>query len=137
MDALGGSAALVNFLFMVLFVEFLGFKSYFLKNLANVLAMEASILYNFFLCRLWTWGDAPRKKGKDLLAQMGFFHLAALSGIAIRIVLFALLEKWGLFYLVNVANVAFGIGAAASINYVLYDKIVFKREGAYEGKIIL
>ena len=32
----GVSAALVNFLFMILLVEVFGFKSFYLKNLANI-----------------------------------------------------------------------------------------------------
>lgn len=127
----GFSAALVNLLFMTFFVEIMGFKSFYLKNLANILAIEISILYNFVLSRRWTWSDAPLKQGKVLLAQVGSFHVAALMGIVLRVILFAAMEKWGLFYLVNVA---FGIGVAAVINFFIYDKFVFKREVAYEGK---
>ena len=56
------------------------------------------------------------------------FNLAALTGISIRIILFAILEKWGVFYLLNVA---FGIGLAATVDFIIYDKLVFKRP-AYE-----
>jgi dolichol-phosphate mannosyltransferase len=122
----GCSAALVNFLLMAFFVELLGFKSHFLKNLANILSIEMSAVYNFSISRLWTWGDSPRKQGKGLVAQFISFNLALLAGIVIRIILFAFFEKWGLFYLLNVA---IGIGIAACIDFVLYDKFVFKRKG--------
>lgn|SRR5208283_2540686 len=125
----GFSAAGVNFLFMILFVEAFGFKSYYLTNLANILAMEISIIYNFVHCRRWTWSDAPMREGSALIAQAGSFHLAALTGIVIRVILFAVMVKWGVYYLVNVA---LGIGVAAVLNYVLYDKIVFKREAVYD-----
>ncbi len=120
----GCSAALVNFLLMTVFVELLGFKSYFLKNLANILSIEISAVYNFSISRLWTWGDAPRKQGKSLAAQFISFNLALLAGIVLRIIFFAVFEKWGLFYLLNVA---IGIGIAAGIDFILYDKFVFKR----------
>ena len=49
----GCSAAVVNFLLITIFIELLGFKSYFLKNLANVLAIELSAIYNFSISRAW------------------------------------------------------------------------------------
>lgn len=121
---IGSSAALVNFLFMILFVEIFWFKTYFLKNVANVSSIEISIFYNFLLSRLWTWVDAPKKQGKSLIAQFISFNLAALTGIGIRVVVFAILEKWGIFYLLNVA---FGIGLAATVDFILYDRLVFRR----------
>ena len=122
----GMSAAIVNFLLISFFIEIMGFKSYFLKNLANILAIEISAVYNFSISRLWTWRDAPRKQGKSLFAQFVSFNLALLAGIVIRVISFALFEKWGMFYLLNVA---IGIGMAAGIDFILYDKLVFRREG--------
>jgi putative flippase GtrA len=122
----GCSAALVNFLLITIFIELLAFKSYFLKNLANILAIEMSAVYNFSISRVWTWKDAPKKQGKSLLGQFISFNLALLAGIVLRVILFAVFEKWGLFYLLNVA---IGIGIAACIDFILYDKFVFKRGG--------
>ena len=121
----GLSAAIVNFLIISLFIELLGFNSYFLKNLANLLAIEMSAVYNFCISRLWTWRDAPRKHGPNLVPQFLSFNLALLAGIVIRVILFAVLEKCGVFYLLNVA---LGIAVAAGIDFVLYDKLVFRRE---------
>lgn len=122
----GTSAAIVNFLFISFFIEIMGFKSYFLKNLANILAIEISAVYNFSVSRFWTWKDAPRKYGKNLVGQFISFNLALLAGIVIRVILFAVFEKWGIFYLLNVS---IGIGIAAGIDFILYDKLVFRREG--------
>ena len=66
---IGSSAALVNFFLMIFLVEALGFKSYYLINLANILSIEISIVYNFIFQRAWTWKDAPRKEGGGLIAQ--------------------------------------------------------------------
>ena len=120
----GCSAAVVNFLLITIFIELFGFKSYFLKNLANISAIEMSAVYNFSISRLWTWKDAPRKQGKSLGAQFISFNLALSAGTVLRVILFAVFEKWGVFYLLNVA---IGIGIAASINFILYDKLVFRR----------
>jgi len=127
----GCSAALVNFLIIAILVEILGFKSYFLKNLANILAIEISTLFHFSISRLWTWKDAPKKQGRGLVGQFISFNLAALTAIGFRAILFSILEKWGVFYLVNVA---IGIGVASSFNFILFDKLVFRREG-YQKKI--
>jgi len=128
----GASAAVVNFLLMIFFVEVLHFNTYFLKNIANILSIEMSIFYNFLLSRLWTWIDAPKKQGSRLLLQFISFNLAALMGITIRVIVFAVLEKIGLFYLLNVA---FGIGLVAILDFVLYDKLVFRRS-ADETKLL-
>ncbi len=121
----GCSAAAVNFLLITILIELLGFKGYFLKNLANILAIEMSAIYNFSISRLWTWKDAPRKQGKSMIGQFISFNLALLAGIVLRIILFAVLEKWRVFYLLNVG---LGIGIAACTDFVLYDRFVFKRE---------
>jgi dolichol-phosphate mannosyltransferase len=120
----GISAAFVNISIMVLFVEGFGFKTYFLKNLANILSIEVSIIYNFMLSRAWTWSDTPSRKGRDFLGQCVSFHVANLTGLVLRVVLFAFLEKFAVFY---VLNMMFGIVLAAFVSYILYDKIVFKR----------
>jgi dolichol-phosphate mannosyltransferase len=120
----GCSAAAVNFLSITILIELLGFQTYSLKNVANILAIEISTLYNFSVSRLWTWRDAPRKQGKSLIAQFISYNLAALTGIAFRAILFPILEKYGVFYLFNVA---IGIGMAATIDFILFDKLVFRR----------
>ena len=125
----GTSAALVNFLSITILIELLGFQSYLLKNVANILAIEISTFYNFSVSRLWTWGDAPRKQGKSLIAQFISYNLAALTGITFRALLFPVLEKLGVFYLFNVA---LGIGMAATLDFILFDKLVFKRRGYHK-----
>jgi dolichol-phosphate mannosyltransferase len=91
----GCSAAAANFLSITILIKLLGFQSYLLKNVANLLAIEISTLYNFSISRLWTWRDAPRKQGKGLIAQFISYNLAPLTGIGFRIILFPILEKWG------------------------------------------
>ena len=120
----GLSAAIVNFALMVFFVEVLSFKTYFLKNIANTISIEVSVFFNFLLSRIWTWGDAPKRQGKGLVSQFIFFNLAASTGILIRVIIFAILDKIGVYYLINVF---FGIGIASILNFILYDKLIFRR----------
>ncbi|MEI9477279.1 MAG: GtrA family protein [Deltaproteobacteria bacterium] len=125
----GSSAAIVNFALMIFFVEALSFNTYVLKNIANAISMEVSVFYNFLLSRIWTWGDAPKRQGKGLVSQFISFNLAALTGILVRIIIFAALEKFGVFYLLNLT---IGIGLAALVDFILYDKLIFRR--ALDGK---
>lgn len=113
----GSSAAIVNFALMIFFVEVLSFNTYVLRNIANAISIEVSVFYNFLLSRVWTWGDAPKRQGKSLVSQFILFNLAALTGIIIRIIVFAVLDKLGVFYIINVF---LGIGVAAIIDFILY-----------------
>ena len=120
----GVSAAFVNLFLMVLFVEVFGFDTYLLKNIANIAAIELSIIYNFTISRMWTWGDIPQKTGTGLMAQCVTFHIANLMGMAVRVVIFAVLDKLGVFYILNVTA---GIIVAAAMSFLMYDRFVFKR----------
>ena len=120
----GSSAAIVNFALMIFFVEALSFNTYVLKNVANAISIEVSVFFNFLLSRIWTWGDAPKRQGKGLVTQFIYFNLAALTGIIVRIIIFAALDNLGVFYLINVF---LGIGIAAIIDFILYDKLIFRR----------
>jgi len=123
---IGSSAAFVNLILMFLFVEVLGFQTYFFKNLANILSIEISAVYNFTISRLWTWADAPKRQGKYLVIQFFAFNLAGFTGLSMRAIAFASLELLGVYYLLNVT---IGIGLAATVDFILYDKFVFRRAG--------
>ena len=87
--------------------------------------MEVSIIYNFLLSRFWTWNDSKREQGFNLIKQCALFHAAVGISICIRLIMFPILQLFGVHY---VLNAIVGIGAGAMINYILYDKIVFRRE---------
>lgn len=120
----GSSAFVVNAALMILFVEALGFVTPLMKNIANLAAMEISIFYNFLVSRMWTWKDAPKKQHGRLAVQFIAFNFAALAGVMIRIASFAALETWQIYYLLNMT---IGVGMAAVFDFVLYDKLIFRR----------
>jgi len=128
----GCVAAIVNLLTMSFLIELLGFKGYYLTNLANIISIEVSIFFNFSFQKIWTWRDAPKKQGKGLVVQFILFNSAAVTGVLIRIVLFAILEIFEVFYLINVTV---GIATAATLDFILYDKIVFRRNN-YGSEIV-
>ncbi|MBI4712898.1 MAG: GtrA family protein [Planctomycetes bacterium] len=118
----GLSALAVNILLMIFFVEVLYFRTFLLKNTANILAIVLSIGYHFWLSRVWTWKDTPPQKGKQLITQFLSFNFVNLVGISIRIVTFAILEIAGIPYVINII---FSSGLVASISFMLYDKFIF------------
>ena len=122
----GGSAVAINLALLFLLVNYLGFNSPFGENLANALAMELSIIYNFFLSRKFTWRDRPKKSGKNLGLQILGFHVTIGTTILLRIVLFWWLQRLGVFY---VLNAAIGTGLAASFDFLVYDNLIFKKGG--------
>lgn len=50
--------------------------------------------------------------------------MAVLTGISIRAISFALFELFRINY---VLNVVIGIGLAATVNFILYDRFIFRR----------
>ena len=120
----GASAALVNLSLMVLFVEVFGFDTCLLRNIANIVSIELGIIYNFTISRMWTWVDVPQRKGTGLMAQCVSFHIANLTGMAVRVIIFAVLDKLGVFYILNVMA---GAIVAATMSFMMYDRFVFKR----------
>ncbi len=121
-----GSAVALNLLLLFLMVSYLGFGTPLLENLANAVAMELSIVYNFFMSRAITWRDRHKEKGSRLLIQMVKFHLAIGVTILFRLALFPLLQQFGVPYLYNAAV---GIALASAFNFVIYDTLVFKIRG--------
>lgn len=121
-----GSAVLLNLILLFLMVRYLGFGTPLKENLANALSMELSIIYNFFMSRAITWSDRHKEKGSTLFIQIVKFHLAIGITILLRLALFAILQRFGVFYLYNAL---IGIGLAAVFNFVAYDILIFKKRG--------
>jgi len=120
----GGSAVVLNLLLLFLMVRYLGFNTPLGENIANAISMESSIIYNFFMSRALTWSDRYKERGRRLFPQIIKFHIAIGLTILLRLVLFLLLQRLGVFYLLNAA---IGIAIAAAFNFVAYDTVVFKR----------
>lgn len=119
----GGSAAILNLVLMVLLVDKLGFNSIFLKNLANLLAILISTIYAFFFHRSFTWGDVREDMVFNTLKQLTIFISSGILAIILRILLFYVFDLIGFDYL---PNVVIGISLAACLNYVINHKFAFK-----------
>jgi putative flippase GtrA len=119
-----GSAVVINLLLLFLLVRYFGFGSKLGQNIANIIAMELSIIYNFFLSRSITFRDRQKETGKKLFIQVVKFHVTIGITIIFRIFLFAGLQALGMFYLLNSA---IGIAIAAIFNFFVYDSLIFKK----------
>lgn len=122
----GGVAALFNLLLMHLAVAYLGFDTPLLRNVANILAIELSLIFSFFIYRIWVWPGGDWTPKKILLEQLPLYHFSAGAALLLRVlVIFPLLDYFGVNYLINTL---IGVLTGAAINYVLSDRIVFNRE---------
>lgn len=117
----GGTAALVNLLMLHGLVTLAGMRGGWREDLANLLALELSALVQFTLCRHWVWRNASQASlWRELLTFHGAIALTATG----RTLLFSVLRLAGLHYL---PNAVLGIGLAAVANFLLYEKVVFRK----------
>ncbi|MFC1957678.1 GtrA family protein [Chloroflexota bacterium] len=89
--------------------------------MANVISMQLSIIYNFFVSRAITWSDKYKEKGSKLFIQIIKLHISIGITILFRLALFPILQQFGVFY---VYNAAIGVALAAIFNFVIYDTLI-------------
>jgi dolichol-phosphate mannosyltransferase len=129
----GGIAAANNLFLMFLFVDFLGFNTSLLRNLANAISIELSLLLSFFIYRLWVWPGGDWNLKGVLFRQLPLYHVSAGSAIIIRIfLLFPILDWIGIKYAINTL---IGIIIGAAVNYILSDNLVFRTKEASTSEI--
>lgn len=121
----GGIAALFNLFLIHVAVSYLGFDTPLLRNVANLISIELSLIFSFFIYRAWVWPGGDWRFRAVLLEQLPLYHFAAGAAVLLRIFLiFPILDYLGVNYLVNTLV---GVLAGAAVNYVLSDRIVFNR----------
>lgn len=120
----GGLAAGFNLLLIFLLIEKLGFNTPLLRNIANAISIEISLIFSFFVYRIWVWKGGVWTIKEVLLRQIPLYHVSAGVAVLTRVVLiFPILDWLRINYAVNTL-----IGAllSASINYLISDRFVFK-----------
>jgi putative flippase GtrA len=116
--AVGLSGVLINLSMLALLR-----RSHVHTNLAAALAIEASILSNFAVNHLWTFGD--RRGTSSLLGSGLRFHLVSLGGGAIQLLIFVAMNVAWLRLLGSVAEVsAYGAGARSAAERWLWHPLV-------------
>jgi dolichol-phosphate mannosyltransferase len=113
----GTSGIFVNLGGLYLLVNFLNLP----PIISGALAIEASIINNFFWNNLWTWKD---RRSESVLRRLFKYNLVtALTSALENYIVFTFLYKIGIYYIL--ADLI-GIGVAALINFLLSDRWVFK-----------
>ena len=121
----GGVAAFINLLLIFTLIDVLGFNTPALRNVANVISIELSLLASFFIYRIWVWPGGDWTIREVLLRQLPLYHISAGAAVVTRIFfLFPLLDWLGVNYAINTLV---GVLVSASLNYLISDRLVFKK----------
>lgn len=119
----GGVALSFNILLISFMIELLGLNTHILRNAANAVSIELSLLFSFFVYRTWVWPVHNSTFQEILLRQIPLYHLSAGAAIGSRIlIVFPLLDWLGVHYVINTL---IGVSLGATINYMLSDRFVF------------
>ncbi len=115
----GGSGVVVNMGVLYLLTESVRIPYY----IASPLAIELSLLSNFFLNLFWTWKD--RVGGRSLWGKLLRYHIgAAGTAFLFNYSLLIILTGWlGIYYLLS--NLI-GITAGTISNYLVNDRWTFR-----------
>ena len=73
----GGISALVNLLLIYIMIEKAGFNTPLLRSIANVVSIELSLIFSFFIYRSWVWTGGTWKISEVFGKQLPLYHLAA------------------------------------------------------------
>jgi dolichol-phosphate mannosyltransferase len=120
----GGLSAGVNLGSMFFLVEFLGFKTHALKNVSNIISIELSVIFSFFVYRTFVWTGGDWNLRNLLFKLLPLYHASTGMVILIRIFLvFPFLDKLGVNYSINTLA---GILLSAFLNYFINDRLTFK-----------
>lgn len=119
----GGITTCFNLILIFMMIDWWGWNTILLHNIANVVSIELSILLSFFIYRVWVWTEGEWTIKEMVLKQIPMFHLAAGTVVIARIFfLFPLLDYWSVNPEIN--TLAGGVFGAA-INYFTNEKLVF------------
>ncbi|MFM7884665.1 MAG: glycosyltransferase [Microcystis panniformis] len=120
----GGVAFLINLFFIYWFIDDLGFNTPFLKNVANVISIEISLIASFFIYRIWVWTGGDWTIRDVILIQLPLYHLSAGLAVLLRVLLIFPFLNW--LGISPGVNTMIGVLVGASINYVASDSLIFK-----------
>lgn len=120
----GGLAAALNLALIFLIIEKLEFNTPLLRNIANVVSIEISLIFSFFIYRSLVWTGGIWTIKEVLLRQLPLYHVSAGVAVITRVFFIFPVLDW---LKVNYAiNTIVGALVSASINYLISDRFVFK-----------
>jgi putative flippase GtrA len=123
----GAITAVFNVVFLAILIESFNLNQEnqaFFRNLANVISIEISLIFSFFVYRTWVWPSSSWTLKRIFKQELPLFHLSCGIVIATRsFLLFPLLDWVGINYAVNSL---IGIAIGSVMNYIISNKWVFK-----------
>lgn len=129
----GGVAATLNLLLIFAMIELLSFNTPVQRNLANAISIELSLVFSFFVYRIWVWPGGDWTVREVLWRQLPLYHISAGTSVIARIfILFPLLDWLGVNYAINTLV---GVLLSAILNYVISDRLVFQSPSQYSSQL--
>ena len=120
----GGVAAVFNLMAIFVLIEGLSLTTPLQRNIANIIAIELSLIFGFFVYRIWVWPGGVWRISEVLLRQLPLYHFSAGASVLLRIlIVFPLLDRLGVNYSINTL---IGVILSAVLNYLISDRLVFK-----------
>lgn len=118
----GGIIFGINISAVWFLIEIAGLKDGTLeRNLSHLIGVEISVITGFFLHNYITWQSG----GSSILKKLFEFHVVTGFTILLRQLIFYFLDDMGLHWFVSTI---LPILLAIIINFIGYDKLVFKRK---------
>lgn len=118
--------AVFNILLLAVLIESFKIGQPIWRNLANVVSIEISVLFSFFVYRTWVWSSQHWIARQIFRREVPLYHLSCAASIAARsFIVFPLLDWIGINYAINSL---IGIAIGSGINYWISDRIVFKAD---------
>ncbi len=113
-------------------IDVLRFNTPFLRNIANAVSIELSLLFSFFVYRTFVWSEGTWKVREVLSRQLPLYHISTGAAVIFRVlILFPILDWLGINYAINTL---FGVLLSSFINYVISDRLVFRSQAKYRGQ---
>jgi putative flippase GtrA len=120
----GGITAAFNVILLEGLIKSLNIATALGRNLANVLAIEVSLIFSFWVYKLWVWSQSSWNWRTIIFREIILYHASMLFVISLRIFLiFPLLDWLGV---KSIVNTLIGIALGSIISYFFSDRIVFK-----------
>lgn len=118
--------AVFNIVIIDLIIRFANITSPLMENIANAIAIEISLIFSFFVYKMWVWTAETWHWSDIFKKEIPKFHITFGGSVLARIfVIFPLLNWLGVNYQINTL---IGIGIGAVVNYTISDKWVFAKK---------
>ncbi|WP_013334399.1 GtrA family protein [Gloeothece verrucosa] len=122
----GVITAIFNVVFIYILIETFKINTPVFRNIANLVAIEISLLFSFFVYKTWVWSSYKSSRKEILWKQIPRYHISCGVVVVSRIFLiFPILDWLKVNYQINTL---IGIALGSVINYIISDKWVFNNK---------